>query len=434
VSGTLVAALGLTLLFVLLLIRVPIGLALLIVGAAGIAAINPAAVVPAVGGEVFGVASNPSLVILPMFILMGNLAAVSGMSRDLYRAANAWLGMFKGGLASASVVACAWFSALSGSSLASALTMARVALPEMRRYRYDDALATGVVAAGGTLGILIPPSAGFILYGILTEQSIGRLFAAGVVPGILLVLLFILTIWLVVRLDPRKAPDGGHRGSWKERFLALRRAGWITGIIVVTIGGIYAGILSAVEAAGVGAFLACAVAAGRRALTRKAASDVVKATLSATGTAFLILSGAFVFKVFMGHTETLFVVSDWIDSRNFSALQVVAVVLAFSVLLGTFLDGFAILVLMVPLCQPILESLGVDMIWFGVLIVITLEMGLISPPVGLNVFVVQSVARDVPLATVFRGIWPFWLAMLSAVLLIALFPQIATLLPAAVYE
>jgi tripartite ATP-independent transporter DctM subunit len=237
----------------------------------------------------------------------------------------------------------------------------------------------------------------------------------------------------VVRLDPRKAPDRGDRRTWKERFLALRHAGWITGIIVVTIGGIYAGILSAVEAAGVGAFLAGAVAVGRRALTRKAASDVVKATMSATGTAFLILAGAFVFKVFMGHTGTLFVVSEWIDGRNFSAIQVVAVVLALSVLLGTFLDGFAILVLMVPLCQPILESLGVDMIWFGVLIVITLEMGLISPPVGLNVFAVQSVARDVPLATVFRGIWPFWLAMLSAVLVIALFPQLATLLPALFY-
>jgi len=420
-------------LLVLLFIRMPAGLAMLIVGAAGVILIRPTAAVPVVAGEIFAVASRYPLTILPLFILMGNLAVVSGMSQDIYRAAHIWFGRIRGSLAAASIVACAGFSALSGSSLAAAMTMGRVSLPEMKRYKYDDSLATGAIAAGGTLGILIPPSAGLVIYGIITEESIGRLFMAGVIPGILLTFLFVFIVWLVVRLNPQKAPRVRTSIPWRENLRITARAFWVLCIVIVTIGGIYAGVFSAVEAAGVGALLALIVALGRRRLNRKTLTETVLATLKASGTAFLVLLGAFVFKVFLGFTGIAFVASEWVAEQGFSGAQIAAIVLLMFVALGTFLDGFAMLVLTVPLVQPILESLGVDMIWFGIMIVITLEMGLISPPVGLNIFVVKGVAPDVPVHTMFRGIIPFWLAMGIALILIALMPSLATFLPNAMY-
>ncbi|MDE2826840.1 MAG: TRAP transporter large permease [Bacteroidota bacterium] len=420
-------------LLVLLFIRMPAGLAMLIVGAAGVILIRPTAAVPVVAGEIFAVASRYPLTILPLFILMGNLAVVSGMSQDIYQAAHTWFGRFRGSLAAASIVACAGFSALSGSSLAAAMTMGRVSLPEMKRYKYDDSLATGAIAAGGTLGILIPPSAGLVIYGIITEESIGRLFMAGVIPGILLTFLFVFIVWLVVRLSPHKAPRVKTSIPWRENLRITARAFWVLCIVIVTIGGIYAGIFSAVEAAGVGALLTLIVALGRRRLNRKTLTETVHATLKASGTAFLVLLGAFVFKVFLGFTGIAFVASEWVAEQGFSGAQIAAIVLLMFVVLGTFLDGFAMLVLTVPLVQPILESLGVDMIWFGIMIVITLEMGLISPPVGLNIFVVKGVAPEVPVHKMFRGIIPFWLAMGLALILIALMPSLATLLPNAMY-
>ncbi len=432
-DGGSIALLGVLALLVLLVARVPVGLAMLFVGLAGIAAIRPGAVMPVLAGEVFAVASRYTLTILPLFMLMGNLAVTSGMSRDLYEAAHSWLGRVRGSLASASVVACAGFSALSGSSLAAALTMGRVSLPEMRRYGYADSLATGAIAAGGTLGILIPPSVGLVIYGIITEESIGRLFMAGVIPGILLTLLFVLAVWIVVRRDPGKAPYTKEPVLWRDRLRATARATWILGIAVVTIGGIYIGIFSAVEAAAVGALLALFAAFVRRTLNRRSLSEVVYTTLRASGTAFLVLFGAFVLKVFIGLTGIAFVAAEWVAEQEFSGTQVVMLVLVMFIVLGTFLDGFAMLVLIVPLIQPILESLDVNMIWFGVMIVIALEMGLISPPVGLNIFVVKGVAPDVPVGTMFRGIVPFWIAMLVALILIALLPGIAMLLPNAMY-
>ena len=428
-DGTTIAILGFLSLFVLLFIRVPVGIAMMIVGAIGIFAIRPAASIPVVAGEIFGESSNYPLTILPLFILMGNLAGLSGMSRDLYDAAHSWFGHFKGGLASSAVVGCAGFSALSGSSLAAALTMGRVSLPEMKRYKYDNALATGAIAAGGTLGILIPPSAGFVIYAILTEESIGRLFMAGVLPGLLLTAMFILTIWLIVLKDPRKAPKSATRLSLRQRIISLQKATWIIGIIGITIGGIYGGIFSAVEAAGIGAFLALIVTMLRGALTFKGLSEVANNTLKSTGTVFLILFGAFVFKTFVGFTGIPLVMTNWVSSQGFGGTEVLIAILLMFMVLGTFLEGFAILVLTVPLVQPILESLGINMIWFGVLMVLVLEMALISPPVGINVFVVKGIAHDIPLNTIFRGIWPFWFAMMACVFIIVMFPDIALVLP-----
>ncbi|MGI9449101.1 MAG: TRAP transporter large permease [Geminicoccaceae bacterium] len=428
-----IAALGFAALFFLLFVRMPVGLAMMLVGTVGIFLIRPQAALPKLAGEIFGEATSYPLTIIPLFVLMGNLAGVSGMSRDLYTAAHAWFGHLKGGLASATVVGCAGFSALSGSSLAAALTMGRVSLPEMKRFNYDDGLATGAVAAGGTLGILIPPSAGFVIYAILTEQSIGQLFLAGVMPGILLTLFFVLAIWLVVSRHPDKAPMATTMIPLSDRLRAVGRAGWIIGIIVLTIGGIYGGVFSAVEAAGIGAAFAFLVALIRKSLSAQNLSDVFLTTLSSTGTLFLILFGAFVFKSFVGFTGIAFAMSQWVEAQGFGGMQIVITFLAMFILLGTFMEGFAILVLTVPLIQPIIEPLGIDLVWFGVLTVIALEMGLISPPVGINVFVVKGIARNVPLGTIFRGIWPFWFAMLAVLVLILLMPKIALFLPTTMF-
>ena len=428
-DGTTLALVGVALLFFLLIIRMPVGVAMLLVGTWGIWMVRSKAAIPKLAGEIFAEASNYPLTIIPLFVLMGNLAGVSGMSRNLYDAAHSWLGHLKGGLASATVVGCAGFSALSGSSLAAALTMGRVSLPEMQRYNYHNGLATGAIAAGGTLGILIPPSAGFVIYAILTEESIGRLFMAGVIPGLLLTGLFIVAIWLVVWRHPDRAPAGASREPLVDRLRALARAGWIIGIVVLTIGGIYTGVFSAVEAAGIGAFLALIVTVIRGAATWENLREVFASTLKSTGTVFMILFGAFVFKTFIGFTGITYALSLWVEAQGFSGMQIVIAFLALFIVLGMFMDGFAILVLTVPLVQPIIEPLGIDMVWFGVLMVIVLEMGLISPPVGVNVFVVKGIAPGVEMGVIFRGIWPFWFAMLACVILILSFPQIALLLP-----
>jgi len=428
-SNMVIGLAGFGLLFVLLGMRMAVGPAMMLVGTLGIYLINPRGALPTLGGESFGVSTIYSLTILPLFVLMGNLAGVSGMSRDLYTAAHAWFGHLRGGLASSTIVGCAGFSALSGSSLASAVTMGRVALPEMRRYKYNDSLATGAVAAGGTLGILIPPSAGFVIYAILTEESIGRLFLAGVLPGLLLTGLFVLTIWISTRLRPDLAPTSVERASFSERMDALRRAFWIISIISITIGGIYLGVFSAVEAAGIGAFLSFLVAVGRKTVNIESMKDVLLGTLRSTATSFFILMGAFVFTPFVALSGIPFALTESLTGMAGSQMGVLIIILAIYVVLGTFMEGFAILVLTIPLVQPILESYGVDLVWFGVMMVIVLEMGLISPPVGINVFVVKGIAPDVKLNDIFRGIWPFWFAMLACMIILLLVPDIVLIIP-----
>ena len=319
-----IGILGFFVLFLLLAIRMPVGTAMLAVGVPGIWIIHPRgddAAIATLGGEIFSVSTVYSLTILPLFILMGNLAGISGMSRDLYDAAHAWFGHLPGGLASSTIVGCAGFSALSGSSLASAVTMGRVALPEMQRYRYDDALATGAIAAGGTLGILIPPSAGFVIYAILTEESIGRLFMAGVLPGILLSALFIATIWIGVRLKPEIAPASARALSFFERLAAIRRAAWIIGIVVVTIGGIYGGAFDAVEAAAIGAFLCFLVCILRGTVRRGEMKEAIAHTLRSTATTFYILMGAFVFTPFVALSGIPSALDDWLNARNADPVQ-----------------------------------------------------------------------------------------------------------------
>mgnify|MGYP003308301702 FL=1 len=314
---------------------------------------------------------------------MGNFASISGMSRDLYQAAYAWFGHWRGGLASATIAACAGCASVSGSSVASAVTMGRVSLPEMRRYKYDARLSTGCIAAGGTLGILIPPSTGFVIYAILTEESIGRLFLAGVLPGLLLTALFMLVVYIQTRINPQLGPPGPIV-SIRERFSALKQAAAMVGIVVITIGGIYVGAFSPTEAAGVGAFLALMLAFWRKKVTRTLLSDGLLRTVRTTALVFLIIVGAHIFSPFIALTDIPEDLAELLTSQNMPNVAALLIILAAYIVLGTFLEGFAMLVLTLPIVYPIILTLGYDPIWFGVVMVIVLEMGLISPPVGVN--------------------------------------------------
>ncbi|MEM8540542.1 MAG: TRAP transporter large permease [Pseudomonadota bacterium] len=445
-SMTLLGVLGLLALFVLLALRMPVALSMLAVGFVGTVVANANQFI-AVGmasdrawarglriaysnlsGETFEAASNFNLLVIPMFVLMGTLAGVSGMSNDLFAAAYRWMGHMRGGLASATIAACAGFAALSGSSLASAVTMGRVALPEMKRYNYSDGLATGSVAAGGTLGFLIPPSGGMIIYAVLTEQSIGRLFMAGVFPGIILTLLFIGAIYLIVSRNPEAGPKG-DRFAWPERREALLNALPILGVVFVTIGGMYTGFFTPVEASSVGAFFTFLVAAWRRSLNFDAIRTVILQTMNATATVFLIIIGAFVFIPFISLTEVPADLVTLLTSLPIGEYGVLLIIVLVYIFLGMFLESIAMLVLTIPVVIPIALGLGWDLIWFGIIVVIVLEMGMISPPVGINVFIVKSIAPNVPMGTIFRGIWPFWFAMAAMIGLLILFPQIALFLP-----
>ena len=420
---------GLAVLLALLALRVPVAFAMFVVGLVGLAYLNSlSSALSLLASETFNLASSAELVVIPLFILMGNVATEAGMSRRLYDAAYAWIGPIRGGLASATVLGCAGFAALSGSSVASALTMGRVSLGEMARFNYSPRLSTGAVAAGGTLGILIPPSTGFVLYAILTRESIGRLFLAGVIPGLLLTLLFILTIYVLTLIRPRLGPPG-PAFAWRDRARASLGALPILAIVLITIGGIYLGIFSPVEAAAVGAGLAILGGALGRSLTLAGFIDALKDSVSTTAAVMLILIAAHVIGPFLALSHIPTLVGDLLAALDVGRYGVLAVILLSYLVLGCFLEGFSMLVLTMPIFFPIITQLGFDPIWFGVVVVLTLEMGLITPPVGVNVFIVKSVAPDVPLGEIFAGVAPFLLAMVLTVVILTLFPQLALYLP-----
>jgi tripartite ATP-independent transporter DctM subunit len=325
-------------------------------------------------------------------------------------------------------VACAGFAAVSGSSVASAVTMGRVCLPEMARYKYDPRLATGTVAAGGTLGILIPPSTAFIVYAILTEESIGRLLLAGFFPGVLLAALFVLTVAIWMRIRPDLGPPGPVATA-RQRIETLGRAGPMILIVAATIGGIYLGVFTPSEAAAVGATLSLGYAFWRKSLDGGTLETVLLETVKTTAFVFLILIGALVFGPFLALSGLPLKLAGWLVELEVPRLVILSVLIVFYMVLGMFLEGFSILVLTLPIVIPIVKALDYDLIWFGVIMVILLEMGLISPPVGINVFVVKGLVPDVPLSQVFAGILPFWIAMIVCVIILIAFPEIALFLP-----
>ncbi len=438
---TFLGILGFVLILVLMSQRVPVAFAMIAVGLAGITILNSwQAALATLVTETWSTFIFYELTVIPFFVLLGNVAGVCGMRRDLYNAANAWVGWMKGGLAHGTVLGCTGFAALSESSVASALTIGRVALPEMARFGYDRKLAAGAVAAGGTLGILIPPSTGFVIYAILTEGSIGKLFLAGVVPGLMLAGFFLLTIAIQVAIKPEIGP-AARRYDWREKRTALARGLSIIFIIVVSIGGIYGGVFTPVEAAAVGAMLAMFFATLRRRFSPPAIRSVLLNTVSTTVMIYFIIIGAAIFSPFLALTQIPETLADALTQLEFGPITLLVIILLAFIALGTFLDGFAMMVLILPIVLPIIEQsqipdfLGMrpgssDLrIWFGVVMVIILEMALISPPVGMNVFVVKGVARDLPMRDIYIGILPFWVAMMVCLTVLVAFPQLSLILP-----
>ena len=420
---------GIVALLILLVLRVPVAFAMFLVGFLGIWALNGwNGAMGLLSSETFTLASSSELVVVPLFILMGNIASTTGMSRQLYNAAYAVIGHIRGGLASATLLGCGGFAALSGSSVASALTMGKVSLSEMDRYEYDPRLSTGVVAAGGTLGILIPPSTGFVIFAILTEQSIGRLFLAGVFPGLLLLAIFVITVSIICWFRPEAGPPGLRR-SLSEKLTAVTGALPILLVIASTIGGIYGGLFSPVEAAGVGAAFVIIYGIVTRSLSLSAFWQAARASVVTTATVMLILIAAHMVNPFLALSHVPTYVGEALIALDIPVLGTLVLMLLVYLVLGCFLEGFAMLVLTLPIFFPVVLQMGIDPIWFGVLVVLTLEMGLISPPVGINVFIVKSVAPKVALADIFRGVLPFWLAMLVTLGILIAFPQISLLLP-----
>lgn len=428
-SDALIGVLGIVALFVALVARFPVGMALLVVGFGGIWAIDgQRAAIATMSSETYSSVTAYGLTVIPLFVLMGNIAGAAGYSQRLYAAAHAWVGRLRGGLAASTIMGCAAFAAVSGSSVATAVTIGRVALPEMKRFGYADGLATGSVAAGGTLGILIPPSTGFVLYAILTEESIGKLFIAGILPGLLLALLFVLIVVAITAFKPEEGP-AGPLTSWSEKAWTTVGSLPLVGVIVVSLGGIYLGVFTPIEAAGIGATLVLALAFATGAFGVGKLPGILVETAATTAMLYLIIIGAHVFGPFLALTHIPETLALGLEELGLGPYSTLLMILAGYVVLGMFFDGLAMLVVTLPVVYPIVTGLGFDPIWFGVVAVIVIEMALITPPVGINVFVVKGVASEVPMSTIFRGVLPFWFAMAACLGLLVMFPQIALLLP-----
>ena len=428
-SVTIIGIIGIAILVILLFSNMPVGFVMGFLGFIGFSYIR--GVEPGLSllvRDVFEVFSSYGLTVVPLFVFMGQIAFYSGISRRLYDSAYVLLGSRRGGLAIATVGACAGFSAISGSTNATAATMAAVTLPEMKRYGYDMSLATGTVAAAGSLGILIPPSVIFIVYGILTEQSIGKLFAAGILPGILLSFLFVLTIVLRVRKHPSLAPPGPATTA-KEKLMSF--AGVLETLVIfgLVMGGIFFGIFTPTEAAAAGAFLTMLIAILRRQLTWEGFLNSLADTTRISCMVMVIVTGAIIFGHFMAVTRLPYDLANWVSQLplpNYAIMGIIIVVYLFG---GCFMDALAMIMLTIPIFYPVAQALGFDPIWFGVVIVLITEMGVITPPVGVNVYVVYGVAKDVPLETIFKGVFPMLLALLLCNLILLIFPQIALFLP-----
>ena len=423
--------LGLLLMMVLAFVRVPISFAMGIVGIVGYAYMrdwNWTVAGAMVQTKIYETGRNYTLSVVPLFILMGNLVTRAGMSQELFRAAYAFIGHLRGGLAMATVWASAGFGGICGSSIATAATMAKVAYPSMKRFGYSDQLAAGTVAAAGTLGIMIPPSTIMIIYGVFTETNIGKLFAAGVLPGILgAVLLCLAIVWTTWR-HPSWGPPG-PRSSWGERWLALKDVWGVAALFLFVMGGIYGGLFTATEGAGMGAMGALAFAGWRRALTWKTLYAALLESARTTSMLFLILIGALMFAEFVNITSMPADLKNLVTRLGLSPLMVVAAICAIYVVLGTAMEELSMVLLTMPVFFPLVVHLGLDPVWFGIIIVCVVEIGLISPPVGMNMFVLKTLLPQVSTATVFRGVMPFvWADVIRLAILVA-FPIISLWLP-----
>ena len=428
-SLTTIGIIGIAILVILLFSNMPVGFVMGFLGFLGFSyVVNINAGLSLLAMDIWDVFGSYGLTVIPLFVFMGQIAFHAGISRRLYDSAYVLVGHRRGGLAMATVAACAGFSAISGSTNATAATMATVTLPEMKRYNYDMSLATGTVAAAGSLGILIPPSVIFIVYGILTEQSIGKLFAAGIFPGILLSILFMLTIYLRVLKNPSLAPPG-PKTSIKEKMVSFVGVIETLLLFAMVMGGIFFGIFTPTEAAAAGAFLTLLIAILRRQLTWQGFVQSLADTTRISCMVMVIVTGATIFGHFMAITRLPFELAGWVSSLPLPRSAIMMVIVLIYLFGGCFMDALAMIMLTIPIFFPVAQALGFDPIWFGVVIVLITEMGVITPPVGVNVYVVYGVAKDVPLEEIFKGVFPMLLALLLCNLILLFFPQIALFLP-----
>jgi C4-dicarboxylate transporter, DctM subunit len=426
---SIIAIVILGLLFVLLAGGMPLGFAMGLSGFLGmLLLIDVDAALALLGQTAYETGLAYNLSVIPLFVLMGYIAGKAGLNQSLYRACNAWLGHRRGGLALATIGACGAFAAICGSSLATAATMAQIALPEMRKYKYDDRLATGAVAAGGTIGILIPPSVVMVIYGLLTETSISALFLAGFVPGILTVIGFMAAISVMTRLDPKLGPPA-PRTPMPERIRALGSIWGTAALFLVVIGGLYVGWFSPTEAASVGTCGAFVLGLVNRKTPRELLSASLIDTVKTTAMIFTVLIGAILFNNFLILASVPTLVSDWISGLPLGKTAILLVIILMYFVLGCLLDTLAMILLTIPIVFPIVKALGYDPVWFGIIVVMVVELGLITPPIGMNVFVIKGMAKDVPLETIFRGVTPFIVAQIILILALIAFPGIALWLP-----
>jgi C4-dicarboxylate transporter, DctM subunit len=428
-SSEIVAIVGFVCLFALMLLRVPVGMAMGLVGITGFGCLTgfgPA--MKLVSQTTMRTVTDYSFGVIPMFLLMGAFVSVSGISRELFRAANTFVGHWRGGLGIATIAACGAFAAISGSSVATAATFSAVAYPEMRRFNYPQSFSTGVIAVGGTLGAMLPPSTVLVVYGLITQQDIGKLFIAGIVPGGLAIVMHMITIAIIGRVRPGFLPAGA-RSSWGERIRAIGDVWSPLLLFLFVIGGLYGGLFIPTEAGAVGAVGAFAIGVLRGKLP---GASILQALLQATRTAaavFTVLIGALLFGYFLTITQTPQHVTGFLTGLGVGPYGVLALILLMYLALGCLMDAMAMIILTVPIVFPVVTALGFDPIWFGVVIVMTVELGLIHPPVGMNVFVIKSVIKDVNMSTIFVGVLPFVLTDIIRLVILVAFPAIATWLP-----
>ncbi|MCG9628433.1 TRAP transporter large permease [Vibrio mediterranei] len=431
-----VTLVGFTALLILVLLRIPLAYAMGIVGFVGFGVLvdfNWSATLSMAARRIIDTGQDYSLSVIPLFVLMGNLVNRAGISQELYAASNAFVGHRKGGLSMATILACGGFSAICGSSLATAATMSKVAMPPMRKYGYQDSLAAASIAAGGTLGILIPPSVMLVVYGLLTETSIRELFAAGLVPGILGVVLYLVAVRWTVHRQPTMAPPI-ERVAWPQRLVALKGVLSTIALFILVMGGIYAGAFTPTEAAGIGAAGALLIAMMKRAITIKVLHEILLDSAKTTGVLFSVVISALIFSNFINRSGFTNQLLELITSMNMAPFMVIIAIICVYIVLGCIFESMSMLLLTVPIFFPLVESLGYDLVWFGILVVVVTEISLITPPVGMNVFVLSGVVKDIKTKTIFKGIIPFWTVDMLRLVLVALIPALSLALPHWLYS
>ncbi len=425
-----VGLIGISIMVLFILLGMPIGFSMGITGFFGmIYMLGISIALPQLPITLYGIISDYNYTVLPLFILMGYFADASGISSDLYMTAEKWLRGLPGGLALATVAACAGFASISGSSIATAATMGSVALPEMKKHGYSDELASGTVAAGGTLGFLIPPSVVFVIYGIITQQSVGQLLIAGFLPGIILALAFMGIVIARVKINPKLAPVNLEPINWKEKLLSLKDIWAVVLVFLLVIGGIYFGFVTPIEAGALGAFVLFLLGIARRKLTPHVIFDCLLSTAAVSCMVFAIIYGAFLFSTFIALSRLPDSLMNLIGGLDVSRHTILALIILLYLVLGCFIESIPMIILTMPSVLPVILALDFNPVWFGVIAVLMVEAALITPPVGMNVYVIKGVAKDIPVMVIFRSALPFLISIIVVVVILAVFPQIALFLP-----